>query len=121
MFYFSCCWIYRCLEVSEMLFLLFLMMTTLLVMPLNVLGEQIYQCTDKEGTIVITDRPTPQESGDECVLDWSGSSGELYFKNTSKSCMVKRVYPRHEAPWDNENQLIMKPKFQERSALKLVD
>ncbi|MCK7511064.1 MAG: hypothetical protein MZV70_47985 [Desulfobacterales bacterium] len=30
--------------------------------------------------------------GDESVLDWSGSYGELYFKNTNKSCMVKKVY-----------------------------
>jgi hypothetical protein len=148
------------------------MMTTLLVMPRNVRGEQIYKYTDKEGTIVITDRPPPQEDipsdtgkgksyqdltseerlhwgrdnalvdkqnnkrqrktvesidagrhevkikkvgsnlyqdistriiiktiacvetagGDESVLDWSGSYGELYFKNTNKSCMVKKVY-----------------------------
>ncbi len=102
MFYFRNDWILRCLKISEIVILLFLMMTTLLVMPRNLRGEQLYQYTDKEGTIVITDRPPPEESGDECVLDWSGSSGELYFKNTSKSCMVKRVYPRHEAPWDNE-------------------
>jgi hypothetical protein len=154
-----------------MLFLLFLMMTTILMMPRNVRGEQIYKYTDKEGTIVITDIPPPQEEikadtkknnsfqdstpeerlhwgrdnalvdkqntrqrktvesidagrhevkikkvgsnlyqdistriiiktiacvepagGDESLLDWSGSYGELYFKNTNKSCVVKKVY-----------------------------
>jgi hypothetical protein len=150
------------------------MMTTIFMMPRNVRGEQLYQYTDKEGTIVITDIPpaeedipsdtgksksyndlTPEErlhwgrdnalidkqnkgenrqrktfgnvdagkyevkvkkigsnlyqdistrviiktiacvepaGGDESLLDWSGSIGELYFKKTSKSCMVKKVY-----------------------------
>jgi hypothetical protein len=176
MFYcdFSCCCIPRCWKYAEMLFLLFLMMTTLLVMPQNVRGEQIYTYTDKEGAIVITDIPPNAEDipsdtgksqsyqdstseerlhwgrdnaligkqnksenrqrktdgnidtgrhevkikkvgsnlyqdistriiiktvdcvepagGDESVLDWSGSYGEIYFKNANKSCMVKKVY-----------------------------
>jgi hypothetical protein len=29
---------------------------------------------------------------DGSTLDWSGISGELFFKNTNKSCMVKKVY-----------------------------
>jgi hypothetical protein len=170
----SCCWIRRCRQYTETLFLLFLMMTTIFMMPRNVWGEQYYQYTDKEGTIVITDKPPPEEDiksdtknsnsfqdsapedrlhwgrdnalidkqnkgenrqrktfgnvdagkyevkvkkigsnlyqdistrviiktiacvepagGDESLLDWSGSIGELYFKKTSKSCMVKKVY-----------------------------
>jgi hypothetical protein len=155
------------------------MMTTLFVMPLNVWGDEIYRYTDKDGTIVITDKPppppqeeiksdtknsnsfqdsTPEErlhwgrdkalndeqnqgesrqrkkvkvdsgieagryevkikkigsnlyqdistriiiktraciepaGGDESVLDWSGTYGEIFFKNTNKSCMVKKVY-----------------------------
>lgn len=173
MFYFNCCWIHRAWKYAEIFLLLLLMMTTLLVMPRNVRGEQIYKYTDKDGTIVITDKPppppqkdiksdtknsnsfqdsTPEErlhwgrdnalvdkqnkrqrktvetidagrhevkikkvgsnlyqdistriiiktiacvepaGGDESVLDWSGSYGELYFKNTNKSCMVKKVY-----------------------------
>jgi hypothetical protein len=153
------------------------MMTTLPLMPRNVWGEEIYRYTDKDGTIVITDKPPPEEdiksdtknsnsfqdstpeerlhwgrdkalndeqnqgesrqrkkvkvdsgieagryevkikkigsnlyqdistriiiktlacvepaSGDESVLDWSGAYGELFFKNTKKSCMVKKVY-----------------------------
>jgi hypothetical protein len=172
--YFSCRWIHRCWKYAEILFLLFLMMTTIFMMPRNVRGEQFYQYTDKDGTIVITDEPPPQEDlpsdmgksksyndltseerlhwgrdkalndeqnqgenrqrktvgnidagiyevkikkigsnlyqdistriimktiacvepagGDESLLDWSGSTGELYFKKTSKSCMVKKVY-----------------------------
>ena len=153
------------------------MMTTLSLMPRNVWGEEIYRYTDKDGTIVITDKPPPEEDiksdtknsnsfqdstsnerlhwgrdkalideqnkgesiqrkkvkankgieagryevkvkkigsnlyqdistriiiktsacdesagGDESLLDWSGAYGELFFKNTSKSCMVKKVY-----------------------------
>jgi len=173
MLYFSDYRILRCLKFSEIVTLLFLMMTMLFVIPLNVWGEEIYRYTDKDGTIVITDKPPPppQEDilsdtiknrsyqdltpddrlhwgrdnalvdkqnkrqrktvesidagrhevkikkigsnlyqdlstriiiktiacvepagGDESVLDWSGSYGELYFKNTNKSCMVKKVY-----------------------------
>ena len=179
MFCFSYALILRCLKFSEIVILLFLMMTTLSLMPRNVWGEEIYRYTDKDGTIVITDRPppppqediksdtknsisfqdsTPEErlhwgrnnalndeqnkgesiqrkkveadkgieagryevkvkkigsnlyqdistriiiktsacdesaGGDESLLDWSGAYGELFFKNTNKSCMVKKVY-----------------------------
>jgi hypothetical protein len=153
------------------------MMTTLSLMPLNVRGEEIYRYTDKDGTIIITDRPPPQEDiksdtknsnsfqdstpeerlhwgrdnalndeqnkgengqrkkvkagrdidagryevkikkigsnlyqdittriiiktsacvepagGDKSLLDWTGSYGEIFFKNTNKSCIVKKVY-----------------------------
>ena len=177
MFYFSYYWILKCLKYSEIFILLFLMMTTLSLMPRNVWGEEIYKYTDKDGTIVITDKPPPEEDiksdtknsnsfrdstsnerlhwgrdkalideqnkgesiqrkkveadkgieagryevkvkkigsnlyqdistriiiktsacdesagGDESLLDWSGAYGELFFKNTNKSCMVKKVY-----------------------------
>ena len=179
MLYFSCSLIPRCLKYSEKVILLFLMLTTLSLMPRDVRGEEIYRYTDKDGTIVITDRPSPspqediksdiknrnsfQDStsnerlhlgrdnalndeqnqgeniqrkkfkagsgieagryevkvkkigsnlyqdistriiiktsacvepadGDESVLDWTDSTGELYFKNTNKSCIVKKVY-----------------------------
>jgi hypothetical protein len=36
-------------------------MATLSIMPRNVRGEEIYGYTDKDGTIVITDIPPPQE------------------------------------------------------------
>ena len=177
MFYFSYSLILRCLKYSEIVILLFLMMTTLSMMPRNVWGEEIYKYTDKDGTIVITDKPPPEEDiksdtknsisfqdstpeerlhwgrnnalndeqnkgesiqrkkvkadkgieagrykvkvkkigsnlyqdistriiiktmscvepadGNESLLDWSGAYGELFFKNTNKSCMVKKVY-----------------------------
>jgi hypothetical protein len=176
MFYFSYSLILRCLKFSEIVVLLFLMMTTLFLMPRNVWGEEIYRYTDKDGTIVITNKPpqenidsntkksnsyqdsTPKErlhwgrdnalideqkkgkngqrktvkdgggidagryevtikkigsnlyqdiythiiiktqacvelaGRDESLLDWSGVSGELFFKNTNKSCIVKKVY-----------------------------
>ena len=171
---YSCCCIHRCWKYAEILFLLFLMMTIIFMMPRNVRGEQIYKYIDKEGTIIITDIPPPEEDiksdtknsnsfqdstpearlhwgrdnalidkqnkgenrqrktvgnidagkyevkvkkigsnlyqdistriiiktsaciepagGDESLLDWTGSTGELYFKKTSKSCIVKKVY-----------------------------
>ena len=177
MFYFSYYWILKCLKYSEIFILLFLMMTTLSLIPRNVWGKEIYKYTDKDGTIVITDKPPPEEDiksdtknsnsfqdstsnerlhwgrdkalideqnkgesiqrkkveadkgieagryevkvkkigsnlyqdistriiiktsacdesagGDESLLDWSGAYGELFFKNTNKSCMVKKVY-----------------------------
>lgn len=156
--------------------LLFLMMTTLSMMPRNVWGEEIYMSTDKDGTIAITNKPpqeninsntrksnsyedsTPEErlhwgrdnalideqkkgkngqrktvkdgggidagrykviikkigsnlyqdiythtiiktracvelaGMDESLLDWSGDSGELFFKKTNKSCIVEKIY-----------------------------
>lgn len=162
---------------AEIFMLLFLMVTTLFMMPRNVWGEEIYMHKDKEGTLVVTNIP-PEETTinfnnrqstsyqdstseerlhwgrdnalideqskgknrqrklvkdgrgieadryeltikkigsnlykdifshmiiktracveladiDESVLDWSGVSGALYFKNTNKSCLVKKVY-----------------------------
>jgi hypothetical protein len=209
MFYFSYYWLLRNLKLSEIVMLLFLMMTTLSMMPGNVWGEEIYTYTAKEGTMVITNihpqeninfntwnsntyqdstaiykdgtivitNITPQENnnsntknsnsfqdstreerlhwgrdnalidakkkgkngqrktvkdgggidagvykvkikkvgsnlyqdiythsiiktracvelagGDEALLDWSDVSGELFFRNMKKSCIVKKVY-----------------------------
>ena len=177
MLYFSCSLILRSLKISEIVILLFLMMTTFYLMPRDVWGEEIYRYTNKDGTIVITDKPPPQEDimpdtgksnsyqdlssderlhwgrdnalndeqnksesrqrkkvqagsgieagryevkvkkigsnlyqdistriiiktracvepadGDESLLDWTGSYGELYFKKTNKTCIVKKVY-----------------------------
>jgi hypothetical protein len=61
MFYFSRYWILRYVKYSVLVMLVFLMMTILFMMPLNVRGEEIYGYTDKDGTIVITDIPPPQE------------------------------------------------------------
>ena len=61
MFYFSRYWILRYVNYSVLVMLVFLMMTILFMMPLNVRGEEIYGYTDKDGTIVITDIPPPQE------------------------------------------------------------
>ena len=176
MFYFSYYWILRYLKLSEIVMLLFLMITTLSMMSGNVWGEEIYTSTDKDGTIAITNKPpqeninantqksnsyqdstsderlhwgrdnaliderkkgknrqrkTVKDSGgidagrykviikkigsnlyqdiytriiiktracveladmDESLLDWSGVSGELFFKKTNKSCIVEKVY-----------------------------
>jgi hypothetical protein len=167
---------YLSLTGAQIVMLLFLLMTTLSMMPGNVWGEEIYRYIDKDGTIVITNTP-PQENinsntrksdtyqdstseerlhwgrdnaiideqkkgkygqrktvkdgggidagrykvkikkigsnlyqdvythmiiktkactglagKDESLLDWSGVYGELYFKNTNKSCIVEKVY-----------------------------
>lgn len=177
MLYFNCSLILRCLKFSEIVILLFLMMTILSMTSRNVWGEEIYRYTDKDGTIVITDKPPPEEDiksdtknsnsfqdstpeerlhwgrdkalideqnqgesrqrkkvkadngieagryevkikkigsnlyqdistriiiktracvepadGNESLLDWFGAYGELFFKKTNKSCMVKKVY-----------------------------
>jgi len=63
MFYFSYSLILRYLKFSEIVMLLFLMMTTLFIMPWNVWGDEIYTYRDKNGTIVITNKP-PQENID---------------------------------------------------------
>jgi hypothetical protein len=166
---------YLSLTGAQIVMLLFLMMTTLSMMPSNVWGEKIYTHIDKDGTMVITNKPpqekinsntkkrnsyqdstseerlnwgrdnalideqkdkngqrkTVKDGGyidagrykviikkigknlyqdiytriiiktracveladmDESLLDWSGVSGELFFKNTNKSCLVKQVY-----------------------------
>jgi TusA-related sulfurtransferase len=149
-------------------------MTTLSMMPRNAWGEEMYKYRDKDGTLIITDRPPSQEDipsdtkksksyqnlspeerlhwgrdnalideqnkgksgkrktvsgidvgryevkikkigsnlyqdistriiiktlacaepadGNESLLDWSGVYGELYFKKTNQSCIVKNVY-----------------------------
>lgn len=55
------------------------------------IGSNLYQ--DISTRIIIkTIACVEPAGGDESVLDWSGSSGEIYFKKKSKSCMVKRVY-----------------------------
>jgi hypothetical protein len=54
MIYFSYYWIRRNLKYSEIVILLFLMMTTLSMMPWNVWGDEIFTYTDKEGTMVIS-------------------------------------------------------------------
>ena len=72
MFYFSYSLILRCLKFSEIVILLFLMMTTLFLMPRNVWGDEIYRYTDKDGTIVITNKP-PQEN-----IDFNTWNSNLY-------------------------------------------
>jgi hypothetical protein len=57
MFYFSYYWYFKYLKFSEIVLLLFLMMTTLIMVPWNVWGEDIYTYTDKDGTILITNIP----------------------------------------------------------------
>ena len=55
------------------------------------IGNNLYQ--DIYTRIIIKTQDCVELAGrDESVLDWSGVSGELYFKNTNKSCIVKKVY-----------------------------
>ena len=55
------------------------------------IGSNLYQ--DISTRIIIKTRACFESAGgDESVLDWSGVSGELFFKNTNKSCVVKKVY-----------------------------
>jgi len=55
------------------------------------IGDNLYQ--DTYTRMIIKTQDCVELAGkDGSALDWSGASGELYFKNTSKSCIVKKVY-----------------------------
>ena len=55
------------------------------------IGNNLYQ--DTYTRMIIKTSDCVEVAGrDGSVLDWSGVSGELYFKNTNKSCIVKKVY-----------------------------
>jgi hypothetical protein len=55
------------------------------------IGSNLYQ--DIYTHIIIKTQACVELAGrDESLLDWSGVSGELFFKNTNKSCIVKKVY-----------------------------
>ena len=55
------------------------------------IGSNLYQ--DISTRIIIKTRACAEPAGgDESLLDWSGSSGEIYFKNANQSCVVKNVY-----------------------------
>jgi hypothetical protein len=61
MFNFSYDWIRRNFKFSEIFILLFLVMTTLFMIPWNVWGDEIYAYRDKDDTIVLTNI-YPQEN-----------------------------------------------------------
>ena len=104
MFYFSYSLILRCLKFSEIVILLFLMMTTLFLMPRNVWGEEIYRYTDKDGTIVITNKP-PQENIDS---------------NTKKSNSYQDSTPKERLHWGRDNALIDEQKKGKNGQRKIV-
>ena len=55
------------------------------------IANNLYQ--DINTHIIIKTRACVELAGrDGSLLDWSGISGELFFKNTNKSCIVKKVY-----------------------------
>ena len=55
------------------------------------IGSNLYQ--DIYTRIIIKTRACVELADmDESLLDWSGVSGELFFKNSNKSCIVKKVY-----------------------------
>ena len=60
-------------------------------MKIKKIGSNLYQ--DISTRIIIRTLACDEPAGgDESVLDWSGAYGELFFKNTNKSCMIKKVY-----------------------------
>jgi hypothetical protein len=55
------------------------------------IANNLYQ--DLDTRIIIKTRACVELAGrDGSVLDWSGNSGELFFENTNKTCIVKKVY-----------------------------
>ena len=85
--------------------LLFLMMTTLAMMPRNVWGEEIYTYTDKDGTIVVTNIPPQeninsntkknsnsyQDSTSEERLHWGRDNALIDEQNKGKNRQRKKV------------------------------
>jgi hypothetical protein len=58
---------------------------------INKIANNLYQ--DFETRIIIKTRACNELSGkDGSYLDWSGVTGELFFTDTNKSCIVKKVY-----------------------------
>jgi hypothetical protein len=60
-------------------------------MKIKKIGSNLYQDISTR-IIVRTLACAEPAGGDESLLNWSGSAGELYFKNTNQSCIVKNVY-----------------------------
>jgi hypothetical protein len=137
MFYFSYYWILRNLKLSEIVMLLFLMMTTLFIMPWNVWGDEIYTYRDKEGTIVITNI-YPQEN-----VDFNTWNSNLYQdsiltdkdvnmvitnmppqenidSNTGKSNTYQDLTPKGRLHWGRNNALIdvQKRRYGQRKTVK---
>jgi hypothetical protein len=55
------------------------------------IANNLYQ--DTYSLIIIKTRDCVELAGrDGSLLDWSGISGDLFFKNTNKTCTVKKVY-----------------------------
>jgi hypothetical protein len=77
MFYFGYDWILRNFKFSEIVMLLFLMMTTFSMMSGNVWGEEIYTYTDKEGTLFITNIYPEQN------INFNTRNGNLYQDATA--------------------------------------
>jgi hypothetical protein len=55
------------------------------------IGSNLYQDISTR-MIIKTAACKELAGGDESQLDWYGSTGELYFKKTSRSCPVKKVF-----------------------------
>ena len=104
--YFNYSLILRCLKYSEIVILLFLMMATLFLMPRNVWGEEIYRYTDKDGTIVITDRPPPEED---------------IKSDTKNSNSFQDSTPEERLHWGRDNALVDKQNKRQRKTVESID
>jgi hypothetical protein len=116
MYYFNCYCILRYLKLSEIVMLLFLLMTILFMMPGNVRGKEIYNYRDKDGTIVITDRPPPLED--------IRSPQEDIPTNTRKIKSYKDLTPEERLHWGRDNALIdkqNKDKNRQRKTVGVID
>jgi len=137
MFCFGYHWTLRYLKFSEIVMLLFLMMTTLFMMPWNVWGDEIYTYRDKEGTIVITNI-YPQENTnfntwdsnlyqDSKLIDKDGNMvvtnmppQENIDSNAGKSNTYKDLTPKGRLHWGRDNALIdvQKRRYGQRKTVK---
>ncbi len=95
---------------SEIVMLLFLMMTALSMMPGNVWGEELYTYTDKDGNIFITNIP-PQENINSNTRKSNSYQGqtppqENINSNTEKSNSYQDSTREGRLHWGRDNALI---------------
>jgi hypothetical protein len=92
--------------------------------PRNVWGEEMYNYRDKDGTIVITDRPPPQKdisSPQEDVPSDTGKSRSYQDSiHIKKSKSYQDLTPEERLHWGRDNALIdqKKDRYGKRKRIK---
>ena len=138
MFYFSYNLILRYLKFSKIFVLVFLIIKTLSMIPLNAWGEEIYTYTDKDGTMVISNI-YPQENinfntwnsnshQDSTLTDTDGTIDitnippqENISPNTRSSNSYQNATSEERLHWGRNNALIDEQKVRYGQRKKVRD